>query len=828
MTRAEKEKARRGREAIFGDGMQGLRNRRKPKFGIWLLFTLALLLTLIIVPKGGLIPEYHAPGEIASRDIKSPRDLLVEDTPLTRAKQEEAWASVPPVYDYSPNAGRQAVERIRNGLQLLLELRNVENPPAQEQFLPQLESDFGVPLTEAEFHALIDLPLDPQIPRQASELLAQVFDRPIVANLQVFEADRRKTILVRDSATGEELPGGVLERTFGLNEALEQAKALLSSMAGLSPVQHQTLLKLVQQQLRASLVFNEKETERLRQQARDEVKPVLFQVKKGEMIVREGERVTADQILKLRAIRESGRDNRSLPTALGLLTCSLLLIYIGYFYAHRNIRKFRPDSRDLLFLAVAMLGLFVLIKISIFIATALGNTFAYIDSNAYFYAIPFALGAMMVRIVLNAETALLFSVCCAILVGVLFGNSLPMALLALTSSLVGAHGVRHCQERSSIYRAGMWVGLANAALLIGIHFLAGRGFELELVWKICFGLFGGLLCTVFVTGTIPLVESIFKYTTDIKLLELANMNSPVLRQLMVEAPGTYHHSILVGNLVEAAAESIHANPLLARVAAYYHDIGKIKKPLYFIENGGRQRNKHDKLAPSMSALILMSHMKEGVEMAKEHKLGPELIDIIQQHHGTSLIKFFYDRAKSQTEAGMPQPDERDYRYPGPKPQTREAALIMLADAIEAASRTLQDPTPARIQGMVQKLINNIFIDGQLDECELTLKDLHLIAKSFNRVLAGSFHHRVDYPEPVHIVREKMEKEDRDDKEEKEEKPVAAVKDKAKEKVKDKEKAKEKVKDKDEDTDREPAAEAKDSEAAATEDSAEDLKRLGIS
>ncbi|MCF6179654.1 MAG: HDIG domain-containing protein, partial [Geopsychrobacter sp.] len=653
-------------------------------------------------------------------------------------------------------------------------------------------------LTQQDVESVLD-----GIPQQAAELLRQVFERPLVANLQVFTADLKKTILVRDSASGEELPRGVLERTFGLNEALEQAKVLLSRLPGLSPVQHQTLLKLVQQQLRPSLAYNQEETERRRQQARDEVTPVLFQVKKGEMIVREGARVTTDQILKLRAIRASGRDNRSLPTAFGLLVCILLLIYISYYYARGNIRKFCPDSRDLLFLALVFLALFVLIKASIFIATALGNTFTYIDSSAYFYAIPFALGAMLVRIVLNAETALLFSVCCSILVGVLFGNSLFMALLTLTSSLVGAHGVRQCQERSSIYRAGMWVGLSNAALLIGIHFLAGRSFELMLAWKVGFGLFGGLLSTVFVTGTIPLVEAIFKYTTDIKLLELANMNSPILRQLMVVAPGTYHHSILVGNLVEAAAEAIHANPLLARVAAYYHDIGKVKKPLYFIENSGGQRNKHDKLTPSMSALILTSHLKDGVELAREHKLGPELIDIIQQHHGTSLIKFFYDRAKSQVEPGMPQVDELDYRYLGPKPQTREAALVLLADAVEAASRTLSDPTPARAQGMVQKLINNIFIDGQLDECDLTLKDLHLIARSFNRVLAGSFHHRVDYPEPVHIVREKNEKEDKDS-------------------------AAGKVMDKHENSDRQSTEEAKDSEASAEKDSAEDLKRLGIS
>ena len=800
MTKDEQKKARDRRSAFFGEGVQGLRNRRKPQLGGWLLFAVALLLTLIIVPKGGFIPDYHAPGDIASRDIKSPRELLVEDVPLTQAKRDEAWASVPPIYDYQTQAGSQAVERIRRGLNQLLEQQQTAAEPKQEELLPQLEADFGVPLTLAEYQALIHLPLDQQIPELAGSALNQVFERPIVANLQVFNADREKEILVRDQSSGENLPQGVLERTFGLSEALEQAKSLLGEIPGLSAVQHLTLLKLVQQQLRPSLAYNQEETEKQRHLTLGEVTPVLFQVKKGEMIVREGARITADQILKLRAIRQSGRDNRSLPTALGLLICTSLLIYIGYMFAQGNIRKFAPDSRDLLFLSTVFLIHFFLIKLSIFIATGLGNTFAYIDSSAYFYAIPFALGAMLVRIVLNSETALLFAVCCSILVGVLFGNSLFMAFFTLISSLVGAHGVRFCQQRSSIYWAGMWIGLTNAALLIGIHFLVGRSFELQLAWKICFGLFGGFFSAIFVNGTIPLIEGIFKYTTDIKLLELANMNSPILRQLMVEAPGTYHHSILVGNLVESAAEAINANPLLARVAAYYHDIGKIKKPLYFIENSGGQRNKHDKLAPSMSALVLTSHIKDGVELAREHKLGAELIDIIQQHHGTALIKFFYDRAKNQTGAAMPQPSERDYRYLGPKPQTREAALIMLADAIEAASRTLIDPTPARIQGMVQKLINNVFIDGQLDECELTLKDIHLIAKSFNRILAGSFHHRVDYPEPVHIVRDKT-------------KEVA-------EPVK--------VKEERANSDREQSADTNDPEAAAAKGSPEDLKRLGIS
>jgi len=311
-----------------------------------------------------------------------------------------------------------------------------------------------------------------------------------------------------------------------------------------------------------------------------------------------------------------------------------------------------------------------------------------------------------------------------------------------------------------------------------------------LLFELGFGLFGGLLAAVLVSGIIPLIESAFRYTTNLKLVELANMNNPLLRELMFQAPGTYHHSIIVGNLAEAAAETIGANPLLARVAAYYHDIGKARKPLYFIENVSGTENKHDKLAPSMSALILVAHLKDGVEMAKEHHLGRSLVDIIRQHHGTSLMKFFYDRAKQREEREV---DEYDYRYPGPKPQTREAALIMLADAVEAASRTLTDPTPARIQGMVQKIVNNIFIDGQLDECELTLKDLHNIAKSFNRVLGGIFHHRIDYPEPV--TKERSEKGSKKH---------------------------------DEDRDRKSAKEDQGSQAPAKKRSAEDLKRLGMS
>jgi hypothetical protein len=266
---------------------------------------------------------------------------------------------------------------------------------------------------------------------------------------------------------------------------------------------------------------------------------------------------------------------------------------------------------------------------------------------------------------------------------------------------------------------------------------------------------GGLLSGVVTTGLCPLAEMVFGYTTDVKMLELASMDQPLLRELMVQVPGTYHHSIVVGNMVEAAAKSIEANSLLARVASYYHDIGKINKPQYFVENQAGGENRHERLAPSMSSLILISHVKDGVELAKQYRLGQGIQDIIQQHHGTSLISYFYQKAvdlqekqKNSKGADVPQVSEEDYRYPGPRPQTKEAGLVLLADAVEAASRTLTDPTAARIQGLVQKIINKIFSDGQLDECELTLKDLHQIAKSFIQIIMGISHQRIEYPEPA--------------------------------------------------------------------------------
>jgi putative nucleotidyltransferase with HDIG domain len=309
---------------------------------------------------------------------------------------------------------------------------------------------------------------------------------------------------------------------------------------------------------------------------------------------------------------------------------------------------------------------------------------------------------------------------------------------------MAAYWIRNCRERKVFIAAGAKLGLLSIILVTAVDFYLAELSGPKLLWDWAFAFLGGIGAGIVTAGLAPLVEIAFGYTTDISLLEQANLDRPILRKLMIEAPGTYHHSVIVGSLVEAAASEIGANHLLAKVCGYYHDIGKIKKPLYFIENQKAGKNKHDKLAPSMSSLILIAHVKDGVEIARKNKLGQVIVDTIRQHHGTSLIKFFYEKAKLRK--GEDAVNIDDFRYPGPKPQTREAGLVMLADVVEAASRTLENPTPARIQGLVQNLINNIFSDGQLDECELTLKDLHKIARSFNQILNGIHHHRIEYTE----------------------------------------------------------------------------------
>ncbi|MCK4846238.1 MAG: HDIG domain-containing protein [Deltaproteobacteria bacterium] len=470
-------------------------------------------------------------------------------------------------------------------------------------------------------------------------------------------------------------------------------------------------------------------------------------IKKGEVVVREGDVVTSDAVKSLAAIKEAVKNGRQIGRVFGLFVFMLVVVLTMYVFARSNIRRFSFESRDLLFMAAIFIAAMLMLRFAGYVAVVMQAIFPLIPSTVYIYMIPVAAGAMLVRLFLTSETALVFSAIVAVMAGFLMGWSLEITAYLFIGGVFAAMQVRGATQRSTIIMAGLYLGVLNCVLLLSMAGIRGGATLSEPFFIVIAGLLNGMVTAIITVGLTPLLEMTFGYTTNVRLLELSRMDHPLLKELALRSPGTYHHSVIIGSLVEAAAESINANPLLARVSAYYHDIGKVKMPFYFIENMSGD-NKHDKLTPSMSALIITNHVKEGIELANAHRLGKEITDIIPQHHGTSLISFFYNKAKEQEDPDVHEVDEKDFRYPGPKPQTKEAGLVMLADAIEATSRTLPDTSPAKIQGMTQTIVNRIFADGQLDECELTLKDLHAITKSFNRVLNGIFHQRVHYPDPV--------------------------------------------------------------------------------
>jgi len=432
------------------------------------------------------------------------------------------------------------------------------------------------------------------------------------------------------------------------------------------------------------------------------------------------------------------------PVALvGLFLFSAFVLAALALYMLRLQPRQWQTPKHLILLATLVLATLLVVRGAAVLTGALATHFPAVPQASFEYALPVALGAVLLAVLFNARVAFAGSLAISLLCALMVGMGLKFFVFAMVGGMVGVFGIPPVQDRSTFFKAGCWVGLANAYSLVAFAFLDGNFLRLPV--EVLAGLGSGILTAVLASALLPALEYLFDTATDLRLLELSNMTNPLLRQLIMTAPGTYHHSIMVGTLAEAAAEAIGANPLLCRVGALYHDVGKIKKPAYFIENQPEALARHNDLNPRISSLIITSHVKEGIAIALEHGLPPAIVDLIPQHHGTRLVKYFFEKAKEAHDPDMGELNEEDYRYPGPKPQTREAAIMMLADAVEAAARTLNDSTPARIQGVVQRIINMIFTEGQLDECDLTLKDLHLIAKAFIRILTAMYHHRVDYP-----------------------------------------------------------------------------------
>jgi len=465
-------------------------------------------------------------------------------------------------------------------------------------------------------------------------------------------------------------------------------------------------------------------------------------IKRGEIIVREGERINEEHLKKISALNAlEKREMFTVKKIFSFFLLIFLLITIVFEYAEKNIKKFILSVKDLFFSAIFTVLSIILVKICFLVF----EYYAQSHIAQLFYLIPMFLFGIVLRIVLFSEAAIVFSAIFAIVLGFAFENSLAVFLYAFVGNVLASYFSGKCENRNTILKAGLYTSLLTGLLVLILNVVLGHSPGNIPVW-IGFIMLNGVASSFIALGILPVIESVFDYTTDIKLLELANLENPLLEDMMLNAPGTYHHSIVVGNLSKAAAESIGAHPLLTRVAAYYHDIGKLKMPHYYIENRVGDEDAHQGLTPNMSALIILSHVKEGVELAQKNKIGTKITEIIRQHHGTTLVSYFYSVAKEMEDPDLHVIEEKDFRYSGPKPQTKEAGIIMLADAVEAASRILEDPTPKRIENHVQNIIENIFLDGQLDDCELTLKDLHAIQRSFIAILIGIFHQRIEYPE----------------------------------------------------------------------------------
>jgi hypothetical protein len=753
------------------------------RFRWYLLFAVTATFIVVLYPNLVITQPTYRIGDVADRDIKAPQDFLIEDRSATAENRRRAVEEVLTLYDHDRGLATALNKRVYSAfadLQKPMETdREAPVPPPEEavgiptpatlsaidpaglqerktQLKEKFEETIGFEVSDGAFKILYETPAAAEIADTIVRILTDILENGVVTSKAILLKESEKGIVLRDVETKQERVVTDLKQFYGLDQAQNRVRSIGQPL--LKDINYNLknlIVDFVQQLIQPNVTLNRSETEERKKHAAEEIKPILYKIKAGEMLLREGERVTDVQMLKLNALQSQMSEENVLTGSAGaalLMICLLVSIFV--LNRPRIGRSTREQNKNLLLITMVLITFFFIAQLGAFLNESLAlHQSSEMAANSLIYGLPLAAGAMIICLFLGFELAVAFAVVLAICVTVVLQLDFNLFLYFLISSAMAAYWIRDCRERKVFIKAGAKLGLLNIVLATAVEIYSGRFGGAELLWAWAFAFMGGIGAGIVTAGIIPLVEITFDYTTDIKLLELANLDQPILRNLMMEAPGTYHHSVIVGSMVEGAAAEIGANPLLAKVCGYYHDIGKIKKPMYFIENQTNGKNKHDKLAPSMSSLILVAHVKDGIDIAKKHRLGQSIIDTIQQHHGTSLIRYFYDKAIQQKGEDAVKIDH--FRYPGPRPQTREIALVMLADIAEAASRTLANPTPSRIQGLVQNLINKVFSDGQLDNCELTLKDLHKIAKSFNKILNAIHHHRVEYPEKTTGTHEKI-------------------------------------------------------------------------
>ncbi|HWR38105.1 MAG TPA: HDIG domain-containing protein [Patescibacteria group bacterium] len=672
------------------------------------LGTVFFILCMLIL-SADFFPEKIAlqVGQVSDSDVIAPRTVSYVDLAKTKKLEMEVLASVANVYDLDVAAMTKAEESMGQIFKAAQLVAADKNTLSTEQKQERLQAELSVSLPQSVVNELA------------------VMDAPTLAKTEEYTRTLLRKYLqrgIRDDDLDIARRQVVIE-----TEELELSKTVETVIAGVA----QTLL-------RPTFILNVRETDKRKQAALANIEPVRETVKKGYVLVRRGDVVTVEQIQVMQEMGlYAGRFNELRVLGLGVfvLTMSgIFLCYLKRFSPH----VFQNDAKLLLLTLILLL------------TVMLGKAAYYYSA----FAAPVAAGALLTAILVNTRAGIMMAVVLVAFFGVIVENDMRAIVTILAGSLTGIYSVSKMTHGYSLTRTGIMIAVVHF-LVIGSLGLIEQLPHMQLFQQIVIGLVNGITVAVITTGLLPYLEHAFNITTTIKLLNFARPNHPLLQRLMMDAPGTYHHSVLVGNLAETAAGSIGADPIIVRVGAYYHDIGKIKRPYFFIENQVGAENPHDKIAPSLSTLIVTSHIRDGEELCREYQIPAVIVDIVRQHHGTMLVSYFYNRAAEteRSECII----EADFRYEGPCPQSKEAALVMLADACEAAVRSINKPNVNRIEAMVRRVIKERLHDGQLDECNLTLRDLKIIGDVYIRLLSGMFHNRIEYPEALKELERKKGK-----------------------------------------------------------------------
>ncbi len=669
-------------------------------------------------------------GEIARERVVAPYDFPVQkDEATLRREQEEAGTAVPPVLVVDAKAQAEVLNRWATFQERALATVG-DSRLSPDDRVARVKA-LGVPL-EGEAAEAFSAP--GRARKALNELgpwISDLVKAGIVGEKKNGFVLGYRTVTLREGETEAPASSG---RFFEKREALDRIGARARSTFIGDPRAVQLAVALAQPFVQPTVIYDRAETEWRRVQAQSTVRGVIGTVKKDELIVDANQRVTHDAVLKLRSLRnlELANSNQSEFLYPPFARILLMLLFVAAFltYLRMELPGVYRDN--------GMLAMFTLLTL-----TVLGSVVALVNWGGQSeFTVPLALAPLVVASLLEKRPALVFTLMLSVLATAVAELRAPFVPVAMMGGVTATYSVARLRHRWHFVRAFFAIALANLAAIMAWD-LARLAPTQTLLVDALAGTLNAFMATLVAFLLLPLVETVFRLTSDVTLLELSDLNRPLLRRMQLEAPGTYHHSMVVGSLAEAAAEAIGANSLLARVSAYYHDIGKLAKPEYYAENEpASSRSRHEKLTPSMSALVVKSHITEGLELARQQRLPRAVRNAIPEHHGTMVMAFFYHKALELDESAR----REDYSYPGPRPRSKETAILMLADGVEGASRALAEPTPSRIRGLVQRIIDERVRDGQLDDCGLTLQELAKIREAFIPVLTAIFHVRAPYPE----------------------------------------------------------------------------------